>query len=123
MNRDRKRLWLLILATTCSLSAAAAPVASVSVTSATSTVRQLLRYTDELPAHNQVLVVEVNDPLNAAVCRGGWLRTTDGQFRDVFQILMAAKLSGLKVRMDGDSANLWNGSSDKYCYISFVGIY
>lgn len=106
---------------------ALAPVAaqaqsSVQITSGTSTVRQVIRYTDEEPAYARALVVEVTDPTNAAVCRGGWLENTDAQFRDVLQLLVAAKLGGLRVRIDGDPTRLFSGSSDRYCYLNLVVI-
>lgn len=107
------------------LGAACAPIAAwggVDITTSTSTVRQILRYTDVSSAYARILVVEVEDPLNVATCRGGWLSSTDGQFRDVLQMVLTAKAAGLRIRLHGDPTQLYPGSSDPYCYIEFVGV-
>ena len=101
-------------------SAASHAQSSVIITSGSSTVRQIIRYTDVVPTLAPSLVVDVNDPANAAVCRGGWLNNTDGQFRDVLQLALAAKLAGLRIRLDGDPTRLFPGSSDRYCYINLI---
>jgi hypothetical protein len=115
------------VALVAALVAVAAPASraqaqSVQITTASSTVRQVFRYTDELPDIANVIVVEVTDPLAAGVCRGGWLDKTDAQFRDVFQMILAAKVAGLRIRLDGDPTRLFEGSSDPYCYLNYVGI-
>lgn len=93
----------------------------VDITTATSTVRQILRYTDE-SSFAQVLLVEVEDPANVNTCRGAWLNNSDRQFRDVLQMALTAKATGLRIRLHGDPARLYPGSSDRYCYLEFIGV-
>lgn len=104
------------------LCSSASPNASVVITSGSSVVNRLYRYTDELPAFSSALVISVSDPANDAVCRGGWINKSDAQYPDVLQMVLAAQLAGLRVRLDGDPANLFSGSSDKYCYINLIVI-
>jgi hypothetical protein len=101
------------------LSASGTPV---DITTSASTIDQLLRYSDEEPAPGAKndLVVSVTDPLNAGVCRGGWISKSDAQFQEFFQILTAAKLSRARVRLIGDPSRLWTHSSDNFCYLHVV---
>ena len=94
----------------------------VDISSSTSTVGQVYRYSDELPELAPMLVVQVTDPNNASVCVGGWISITDGQYRDFFQMVIAAKAAGLRLRLAGDPNRLCPGSSDPYCYIHFAGL-
>jgi len=95
---------------------------TVDISSSTSTVGQVYRYSDELPEFAPMLVVQVTDPTNASVCVGGWISTTDGQYRDFFQMVIAAKATGSRLRLAGDPNRLFPGSSDPYCYIHFAGL-
>ncbi len=104
------------------LSPSMATAASVVITTGGSTIRQLLRYTDEIPSLAPSLLIDVNAPADAAVCRGGWINNTDAQYRDVLQMALAAKMAGLRIRLDGDPARLFSGSSDRYCYINLIVI-
>ncbi len=99
-----------------SLPAQAAPV---EITTSSSIITQLLRYSDDEPAPGAKndLVVLVSDPLNASVCRGGWISKSDAQFQDFFQILTAAKLSNARVRLIGEPGRRWPHSSDNFCYL------
>lgn len=119
MRRRCIRLPAVVL---CLVAPAALAQSSVQITGASSTVRQVIRYTDEIPSLAPSLVVEVTDPVNAAVCRGGWLNNSDRQYRDVLQMVLAAKLGGLRIRLDGDPNRLFPGSSDRYCYLNLVVI-
>jgi len=100
--------------------ARAEPAASVVITTGSSTVAQLVRYGDELPAYSSILVVRVTNPLDAAVCAGGWIENNDRQFRDLFQMLLTAQAAGLHIRVDGDPARLYPGSSEKFCYLNLI---
>ncbi|MBE5314179.1 MAG: hypothetical protein H4O13_02130 [Xanthomonadales bacterium] len=104
-----------------SLSAHAAPI---DITTSASTIDQLLRYSDEEPAPGAKndLVVSVTDPLNAGVCRGGWISKSDAQYQEFFQILTAAKLSRARVRLIGDPSRRWTHSSDNFCYLHVVAL-
>jgi hypothetical protein len=116
----RRRLFALLIVVPLTLSSA--PQVAVEITTSTSTVRQIFRYTDELPAFAPSLVIEINDPLNISACRGGWLNSTDAQYRDVLQLVLTAKAAGLRIRLNGDTTRLFPGSSDPYCYINFIGV-
>lgn len=101
---------------------ASAVAAPLDITTSTSTIEQLLRYSDDEPAAGAKddLVVSVTDPLNASVCRGGWINKSDAQYQDFLQILTAAKISRARVRLIGDPARRWMHSSDNFCYLHVV---
>jgi hypothetical protein len=35
---------------------------------------------------------------------------------------LTAKATGLRIRLHGDPARLYPGSSDRYCYLEFIGV-
>ena len=123
MTMNRIVLFLLI-ATFGSLTSFRVSAAEVTVTTGSSTVRQILKFSDQAEPSSVAgdLIVEVHDPANVNVCKGGWIRNTDQQYRDIFQMLNAAKVAGLTIRIAADSNLFWSGSTDRYCYIRYVGV-
>lgn len=107
--------------------AQAAVAAEVEVGTATSTLKFVAIYGGsdggESPQFAGDIVADMNDPLDAGVCQGGWVAKADPQYDKIHQSLMAAKMLGSHVRIFADPGRLWAGSGGKYCYIHFVIVY
>jgi hypothetical protein len=80
------------------------------------------RYSDAEPFVDarDDLVVRLATPVDANVCRGGWISKDDGQYADLEKVLLAARITRSQVRLVGDPTRLFPGSSDKYCYLTIV---
>lgn len=59
----------------------------------------------------------------AANCKGFWVRPADDDTGRVYQLLLSARSDGASIRVFGDDADLWPGSSDAYCRVTFVGFW
>lgn len=114
----RKAVFGLVFAACTSEGAAAV----VDVGTATSTISVVYTYTDGESSIAGSVIFDVTDPLNANVCRGGWIDKSDSQYQEVLQLLTAAKLTRSLVRVIGDDSRLFPGSSDKFCYVHVAGL-
>lgn len=104
------------------LFSAAPKAAEVEIGTGTSTVRAAYLYGATDPSIAGDLIVDISDPLNASVCRGGWIRKSDAHYHQFVQLLTTAKVSRSLVRVLGDDARLFPGSSDRFCYLHIVAL-
>lgn len=119
--RSGSAVVLFLLFLLCPLQSVFA--ATVEITTGTSTVSQVIKYTEAQGVElKDALAVIITDPFNASQCTGGWISTADDQYETVAQIILSAKITLAPIRLAGDPANLFVGSSDKFCYLHFVAL-
>ena len=60
----------------------------------------------------------------ATGCSSGWyVKPTDGGYRAIIAVVLAAQSAGVQVVVYGDNADLWAGSpSGQYCRVQTVGL-
>lgn len=81
-----------------------------------STISRLYTYTQ---FGSGDIVVQLADA--APGCTGFWLSPADDGFKSVYALLLAAYHSGSTIRIAGDDAQIWTGSGDSYCKMTFAG--
>jgi hypothetical protein len=104
------------------LYSAGAGAAEVEIGTGTSTVRSAYLYGSAYPEIAGDMIVDISDPLNASVCRGGWIRRSDAHYQQFVQLLTTAKVSRSLVRVLGDDSQLFPGSSDRFCHLNIVAL-
>jgi hypothetical protein len=56
-------------------------------------------------------------------CGSGWyVKPTDGGYRAIIAVVLAAQSAGVQVIVYGDNSDLWAGSSGQYCRVQTVGL-
>jgi hypothetical protein len=60
---------------------------------------------------------------SAPVCtKGFWLSPDDDGFKSTYALLLSAYHTQSLIRIAGDDTQIWSGSTDVYCRMTFAGM-
>lgn len=92
-------------------------VTSATTREAITTLSRLWTYTGSTGGD-----VLVDIPITVTGCTGFWLSPTDDTAQCSYALLLSAYSAELTVRVMGDDTQLWPGSGNPYCRLTFVGV-